>query len=421
MSQPEGSWRLLRQNAPFLRFWLGETASLLGTQVTRLALPLTAVLILHADAAQMGYLAALELAPYLLLSLPIGLWLDRRGNRRHKMMAADLARVLLLLTLPVLYRLGLLGWTPLYLVAGLVGLAEVVFSLAYASIVTTVVPPRQYLVASTLLQGSRALTQFVGPALAGALIQILSAPVALVADAASFVVSALGLATIHPAEPAGAPTAPHDITEGLRFVWTAAPVRLILLGLSTINLFNYMFSALYVLYVTRFLHIHPGTLGVIFSLGAGGAIVGALTASVIGRRMGSGNALALGTALFTTPLMLVPFASGAHLLTLGMLTLAQVISGFGVMVLDINFGSLSLALVPDAVRGRTAGAFTLINYGVRPIGALLGGWLPSIVGLRGTLWIASVCAVSGVLWLLSPMVRRLQEPQGELAQSQAPS
>ncbi len=417
-SQSDGPWHVIRGNAAFRRFWMGETASLLGTQVTRLALPLTAVLILHADAAQMGYLTALELAPYLLLSLPIGFWLDRRGHRRHKMVAADLARALLLLVVPALYLGGGMSWSALYLVAGCVGLAEVVFSLAYASIVVAVVPPSQYLAANTLLQGSRALTQLVGPALAGVLIQMLAAPIALIVDAVSFLASAVGLATIHPPEPPGTPMGPHDITAGLRFVWTTAPIRLMLLGLSTINLFNYMFSALYVLYVTRFLHVHPGTLGVIFSVGAGGTIVGALTASGITRRMGSGNALALGTALFTVPLLLVPLASGAHLVTFGMLTLAEAASGFGVMVLDITFGSLSLALVPDAVRGRTAGAFSLVNYGVRPMGALLGGWLPGIVGLHATLWIATVCAAGGVIWLLSPVVRRLQEPPRELSRGQ---
>ncbi len=283
----DGAGKLLRGNAPFRRFWIGETASLLGSKVTGLALPLTAVLILHATAAQMGYLTALELVPYLILALPVGIWLDRKGHRLHKMMAADLGRTFLLLVIPVLYLFGVIAWAPLYLVVAFIGSLDVIFSLGYPSLVTAVVPPKHYLAANTLVQGSRATVQLIGPALAGALIQLLSAPLALVADAVSFVASFVGLNTIHPIEPLGTPMGTHDLTKGLRFLWESAPVRMMLLGLSTVNLFNYMFVALLILYVTRSLHVRPETLGLILSVGAGGTILGALTASLIVRTLGS--------------------------------------------------------------------------------------------------------------------------------------
>jgi MFS family permease len=368
----------------------------------------------------MGYLTAVELLPYLLLSLPVGVWLDRRGQRRRRMVGADVARVLLLVAIPLSAHRGVLGWTLLYVIAGLVGACQVVFSLAYPSMVTAIVPPKQFLAANTLLQGSRAAAQLVGPALAGFLVQALSAPVALVADAASFAASAVGLATIHPSEPPPVPAQPGDVTEGFRFIWTAPSVRFLLLGLATVNLFNYMFVAQLVLYVTRALHVDAGMLGLIFSVGAAGTVLGALTSGGLSRRLGAGKALALGTALFTVPLMLVPLASGPHPLVLAILMVAEVVSGLGVMMLDINFGSLSLALVPDDVRARAAGAFSLVNYGIRPLGALLGGWLPTALGLRGTLWVATVGASLGVLWLLVPQVRHLTYTAGQSASREMP-
>lgn len=413
MTHPDRPYNLLRRNFWFRRFWLGETASLLGDQVTALALPLTAVLVLHAGAVRMGYLTALGLAPFLVLSLPVGVWLDRKGRRRQKMIAADLARVLLLASVPAFFALGFRNWAPLYLVAVLVGVARVVFSLGYPSMVAAVVPAKQYVAANTWLQGSRAATNMAGPAFAGFLIQWLSAPLALLVDAASFAASALGLASIHPPEPEPAAAQPLSFMEGLRFVWTTPPVRLMLLGLSTVNLFNFMFQALYVLYATRTLHIHPGTLGTIFGIGAGGAVLGALTAPTLSKRLGVGMALIIGTTLFTISLVLVPLAVGTHVVVLGMLMLAEFGSGFGVMVLDISFGSLSLGLVPDDIRARVTGAFSLVNYGIRPIGALLGGWLPGVTGLHGTLWVATAGASCGVFWLLPRVVRQLQQPAAE--------
>ena len=179
---------LLRDPA-FFRFWSGQTVSLFGDQVTLLALPLTAVLVLHAHAAQMGYLVAAELAPNLLFSLHAGAWVDRRGNRRHVMIGTNLGRAALLTTIPVAYALGLLTLTQLYLVAFLVGTLSVFFFVSYSGFFVAVVPRERYVEGNSLLYGSRAFSFVAGPSVGGLLVQLLRAPFAIVADAASFLVS----------------------------------------------------------------------------------------------------------------------------------------------------------------------------------------------------------------------------------------
>ena len=383
----------------------------IGDRITGLALPLTAILLLHARPAEMGYLTAAGLLPFLLLSLPVGVWLDRRGRRRSLMILSDIGRMLLLLSIPAAFITGWLTLIQLYIVVGVVGVMQVVFDLAYPSVVTTVVGPDDYLSASTLLQGSRAVSQLVGPGLAGYLVEVLTAPIALVVDAASFVVSAIGLATMATKQEEPVTLAePKDVTEGLRFVWASAPARLILIALSIANFFNYIFSTLYVLYATRSLHIHPAMLGLIFSVGAIGTALGAIVAAPLARKLGTGNVLAIGVALFTVPLILVPLAGGHRIDIIGFLVIAELGSGFGVMLLDISFASMALSLIPNAIRSRANGAFTFINYGVRPIGALAGGWLPGLVGIHGTLWLATVGACFSGLWLLPKVVRTVREP-----------
>lgn len=414
-------WTLWTTHRTFRRLWTGESLSLLGDRITGLALPLTAVLILHARAATMGYLTAAGLLPFLILALPLGMWIDKRGHYRIVMIAADVARAIALLSISTSYALGWLTTTQLLIVATLMGVFRVAFDVAYPSLVTSIVGPDQYLAANVLLQGSRAASGLVGPGLGGLLVRVITAPLALIADAVSFVVSAIGLTYATPQVVIPRKPSPQDITAGLTFLWGSPPLRFIILALGTVNLFNFMFVALYVLYATRALHINALVLGVLFSVGAVGTALGALTAIRITEAWGSGKALALGVVAFTVPLILVPIASGNMVNAVLLLGLAEIGSGFGVMVLDISLGSLSLALIPDPIRARATGAFTMVNYGIRPIGALLGGWLPHWIGVHDTLWIATVGAVFGSLWLLPKSARSVRTktpgttaPNGEI-------
>jgi MFS family permease len=403
---------LLRENVPFRRFFAGQAVSLVGDQVSMIALPLVGVLVLHAGAAQMGYLTTASLVPNLLFSLHTGAWVDRRGRRRQVMLAADFGRAALLASIPVAYGLGLLTIGQLYVVGFLEGTLSVFFYVAYSTLFVALVPRDRFVEANQLLHGSRALSFVSGPSIGGVLVQVLSAPAALVVDAVSFLASAFSLSRIAPAEPPTEPAERGHLRAGAAYIRRSPIVRASLLGTATINFFNFVFWALVILYANRYLHIQPGALGAIIGVAAIGSVIGSLVTGRIGRRIGIGPAFVLGCFLFPAPLVLVPLAAGPHWLVVGCVLVAEFVSGFGVMVLDITGGSIKAAVVPDRLRARVAGAYMVVNYGVRPLGALAGGLLGAEIGVRSTLWIATIGGVAGVLWLLpSPLMRLRDLPE----------
>jgi MFS family permease len=398
----------------FRRFWLGETVSLFGDQITLIALPLVAVLALDASAPQMGFLTAAALVPNLLFSLHAGAWLDRRGKRRQAMIATALGRAALLATIPLAYVLGVLSFAQLYVVSFLVGTLSVLFFVAYSTLFVSLVPRARYLEANSVLHGSRALSFVGGSSVGGLLVQALSAPGALVADAVSFLASAFSLSSISPVEPPTEEAQRGHVKAGIRYIATSPIVRASLLATATINFFNFMFWALFILYATRALGLRPGLLGLVLGAASVGSVIGSVVAGKLSRRIGIGPAFAVGCVLFPAPLILVPLAGGAEWTILGLLFAAESLSGLGVMILDITAGSIKAALVPDRLRARVSGAYMVVNYGVRPAGSLVGGGLGTWIGLRPTLWIASIGAIAGVLWLLpSPLLRLRELPEVE--------
>ena len=399
---------LLRENVAFRRFWTGQTISLFGDQISLLALPLVAVLVLHAAAAEMGYLTAVGLAPNLLFSLHAGGWADRRESRRRLMVAADIGRAALLVSVPLAYALGVLSLGQLYVVAFGIGALSVLFYVSYNTVFVALLDREDYIAGSSLLNGSRALSLVGGQGLGGALVQALAAPVALLADAASFLASAMFIGRISPVEAAPEPAAPGHRLAGVRFIARTPIMRAALGASATVNFFNFAFFAIFILYATRELGVRPAELGLVLGIGALGGVLGAVMTGRLTRRIGVGPALTIGFILFPAPLMLVPLAAGAQPFVLGLLLLAELGSGLGVMMLDIALGSLLAALVPDRLLARVSGAYMVVNYGMRPLGALAGGSLGALIGLRPTLWIATVGALAGVAWLLPSPVPRLR-------------
>jgi MFS family permease len=400
---------LLRRNRPFRVFWVAESVSLVGDQISFLALPLAAVLTLGAGPAQMGYLTAANLAPSLLFSLHAGAWADRRGQRRRLMIAADLGRAALLASIPAAYALDLLSMAQMYVVAFLVGTLSVLFWVSYNTLFVSLLDRDDYTAGGSLLNGSRAVSFMAGPSIGGLLVQALTAPLAIVADAVSFVASAAFLRGIDPVEAAPDATAHGGVLAGIRFIAHDPIMRASLAATATINLFNFMFFALVILFATRSLHVSPGTLGLVLGAGAVGGLLGSLITGRVQRRIGIGPAFTLGCVLFPAPLVLVPLAGGGRPLVLALLFLAEFGSGIGVMILDITGGVISAALVPDRLRSRVAGAYMVVNYGVRPLGSLAGGLLGSGIGLRPALWVGTVGAIAGALWLLPSPVLSLRE------------
>jgi MFS family permease len=400
---------LLRENASFRRFFLGQSVSLVGDQITTIALPLTAVLALHANAGQMGALTTAYLVPNLIFSLHAGAWVDRRGRRRTVMLGTDVGRAVLIGSIPVAYALGHLTWAQLYVVAFLTGVLSVFFSVAYGAMIQMLVPRKEYVAANSLVHGSRAFSFLAGTSIGGVLVQLLRGPYALAVDAVSFLWSALFLHRMELDEPPGAPPEAGGLTAGARWIRDNPIIRAELLGVATLNFFNFIFFALFVLYATRTLGVNPATLGIVLGAASVGTLSGSFVTARISRRIGVGRAFVAGCFLFPAPLILVPAAGGPKWLVIACLFVSEFTSGIGLMLLDIMAGTISASLIPAALRSRVSGAFNVVNYGVRPLGTAAGGVLGSLIGLRPTLWIATVGALAGLLFIVPSPIMGLRD------------
>jgi predicted MFS family arabinose efflux permease len=335
------------------------------------------------------------------------------------MIAADLGRALLVGTIPLAYALDVLTLVQVYAVAFLAGSLAVLFDLSYPTLFVSLAPRERYLEGNSLIHGSRSFSYVAGPSLGGLLVQAFSAPFAVLADAVSFLVSALFLGRVRaeeaPIEHEGESGLRDRVAVGLRFIGGDPIFRPTLVSVATLNFFNYAFSALFVLYATRSLRVEPGTLGLVLGAGAVGGILGAVFAGRLGTAIGVGRAFLVGCVLFPAPLVLVPLAEGPHALVLGMLFAAEFLSGLGVMILDINAGSIMFALTQTACARGRPGRSTSSTGGSRPLGSLAGGALGAWIGVRPTLWVATIGAVTGAVWLLPSPVRGLRELPEEAA------
>src|SRR5262245_28350826 len=323
----------------------------------------------------MGALLTAALVPNLIFALHAGAWVDRRGRRRQVMIATDIGRCVLIATIPLAFAFSELTWPHLYVVAFLTGTLDVFFYVAYGAFFQVIVPREDYVSANSLIHGSRAFSFLAGNTLGGILVQLFQGPYALAVDAASFAWSALFLGRIDAEEPPGVPHESGGLTAGARWIRNNAIIRAELLGVATLNLFNFMFFAQFVLYATRYLDVKPAVLGIVLGVASVGTLSGSFVTGRISRRIGIGPTFLLGCFLFPAPLILIPAAGGPHALVLIFLFVAEFTSGVGLMLLDIMAGTISAGTVPPPLRSRVSGAFMVVNNGVRPIGTALGGVL----------------------------------------------
>src|ERR1700722_17116265 len=262
---------LLRDRV-FRRYWGASTVSMFGDQVSSVAVPLTAVLVLHARAYEMGCLTALQWLPSLLFGTHAGAWVDRQRKRRNAMILADLGRAAAFATIPLCFALHVLTLVQMCVVTFVAGSPPGLFTVSDGTLFMSIVEPEEYVDGQSLIYGSRALSFLGGPSVGGLLVQALSGPYAIVADALSFIGSALQLGAIRPAEPPPA-DAEDGVTVGLRFIARSPIVRASLTGVAVVNFFNLMFEALFMLYAVRSLGVSPGILGAVIGAGAIGGIL----------------------------------------------------------------------------------------------------------------------------------------------------
>jgi MFS family permease len=392
----------------FRTFWSGQTVSEFGDRITELALPLIAVTLLDASPSQVGFLTAAVWLPNI-ASLFIGTWVDHRRDKRTLMIAADLARTVLLLTLPAAYWLDLLTLGQLYAIALLAGTAHVLFNTAYASFFVRLVERDQFLEANSKLSATRSISFMGGPAVGGVLVQWLTAPVAIVVDALSFAFSAIQISRLK--------TTPTEIDEaqeqlltraraGMRYLLEHPYLRRSLACATTLNFFNLISMALLVLFASRNLGLSAGTIGLAFGIGASGGLLGAIAAAPLSRIFGAGRVIAAGAAIFPGSIAIAALADGPVWMRAAALAAAEFVGAFAVMCFDVPLNSLQAAVTHDHMRSRVTGAFSSINYGVRPLGAVVGGFLGTWIGVRETLLVSAAGGLLSVLWLIrSPIIR----------------
>jgi MFS family permease len=396
----------------FTLLWAGQTISQFGSQISTVAVPLIAVITLHASAAQMGLLGALGRAPFLLY-LVAGVWVDR-ARRRPVLIGTDLARGLVLLAVPAAALAGALRIEVLYAVVFLVMTLQVWFDIAYMAYLPSILERERLIDGNVRLESSRSAAQVAGPGLGGLLVQALSAPLAVVADAASFVASALFLSGIRtperpPTAAAGARRSLRaEIVEGLRFVLGHRLLRPLAVAVGVGNLFWAMQLAVYVLFLNRGLGVPPALLGLILGAAGPGALAGSLLAGRLLRRLGLGTTVIGGLTLFGLGAALVPLAPRALPVAVPLLMLAALAMALAFQVTSINVLSLRQAVTPARLQGRVNATFRFVGLGSSPLGALVGGALGGPLGLRPTLAVAALGLLAAPpLVALSP-VRRLR-------------
>jgi MFS family permease len=404
----------LWRNRDFLRFWSAQTISQLGSNVTLLALPLAAILVLDASAFEVAALAAVEWVPWILFSLPAGAWVDRLP-RRPVLIATDLARAAALVSIPLAYAADALTLGHLFAVGFLVGSLSVFFEVAYVAYLPSLVERGQLGEGNAKLEASRSGAQIAGPGLAGALIDLLTAPVAILADAISFVVSALFLGAVRRPEEvqprADGTRLTSEIVEGIRFVLGHPYMRSGMAAIAPANFFWNLASAIFLVYAVRTLGLTAATIGLVFMLGNIGVLAGALLATRIAARFGIGPTIVASGFFLGAPLLLLPAAPAEYAVPL--FVAAFLVAGFAGVVMNVVGISLFQATTPDRLQGRATASRRLVNFGAAPLGSLAGGGLAATIGLRETLWVGAVGASLTFLpLLLSPVrsVRELPEP-----------
>ncbi|MEV5705282.1 MFS transporter [Actinoallomurus sp. NPDC052274] len=397
---------VLMRHPAFRRFWTAQTISYLGDQVTVVALPLVAVLTLGSSALETGLLTAAGTAPNLLFSLHAGAFADRYGRHRALMVCADLARAALLATVPLAFWFGALSLLHLYVVAFLAGTLAVLFNVSAAGLFAAVVPRDSYVQGNSLIRGSYSFSWVAGPSAAGVLIQVMSAPLALIVDTVSFIGSALLLRSIPPADPVDRMASGSGVRDGLAFV-RRTPALLAKFAAETgLSFFHSVYFALVMVFATHALGLPAGLIGLALGVGSCGALLGSAVAGGTSRRIGLGRSYVLGALLYPAALALVPLTTTREWAAVTLLALAQFGGGFGLMLCDIGGNAIQQALTPDRLRSRVHGAYLTFNAGARPLGALAGGVLGARVGLRPTLWLAVLGGVASVVpLLLSPLFR----------------
>ena len=405
----------LWRQGDFVKLWTGQTISQFGDEITELAIPFVAIVTLGADALQMGILGVVRFLPWIAFTLPAGVWVDRM-RRRPILIGADLARAVVLASIPIAFLAGWLTMPQVYVVAFLAGTLEVFFDVAYQSYLPSLVERDELVEGNSKLELSRAGSSVIGPTVAGFLIELVRAPFAIVFDAISYLGAALFVGLIRRPE-AGPP--PHDPADGRRpsmwqearaglsYVRDSPYLRNIAACTGTFNLFGNIGQVVMLLYIVQVLELSPGMIGIIFAIGNIGVLLGALTGGRLAKAFGTGPVIIATAMLGGVALLLIPLAPVDD--PFWFLVVGGIIGGFSTVVYNVNQVGLRQAITPDRMLGRMNATMRLIVWGTIPIGAMVGGLLGTLIGLQAALWVSATGAFLSFLPVFFSPVRTLRE------------
>ena len=402
-----GLWR----HRDFLKLWSAQTVSQFGTQISQVALPLVAVIELKASAFQVAALGTVEFLPFLLFTLPAGVWVDRLA-RRPILVISDLGRACALGSIPLAAALGHLTLAQLYVAGFVTGTLTVFFDVAYQSYLPSLVERSRLVDGNSKLEVSRSAAQIGGPAMAGVLVRAFTAPYAVLADAVSYIwsssfVFAIRKPEVVPERTAESPSLRRELVDGVRYVLGHRYWRGITMSTATFNFFNNVAFAILIVYLVRRLHMSPLKIGVTFALASAGALAGAFFAGRIGTRLGIGRTILLGSIVAGLPLVLVPLAPRS--LAVPFIVVAFALVEFGIVLYNVSGISLTQALTPERLLGRVNASRRFVVWGTIPLGSLVSGALASTIGLRPTMFVGAIgCTLASVPIALSP-VRHVRE------------
>ena len=414
---PRGS---LNRNPDFLRLWGAEGVSQLGSQITAIALPLVAATTLQATPLEFGVLAAASWLPYLVFGLAAGVWVDRL-RRKPVMVATDVLRAAALLAVPAAAATGRMSVAVLVATAFVVGSLTVFFNVAYVAYLPTLVGRSGLVEGNAKLEATASAAQIVGPAMAGTLIGAVSAPFALLFNAATFVLSALGIGAIRAPEPPPVPAGERlgwrrEVGDGLRVVAGNPTLRALTLVDATVSVGGFAFLAIYILYMVENLRLSADQIGFVLATGGAGALIGAWGAGRLRTRLGIGPAIVLSMLAFGLTGLLVPLAVLAPRFALPLVVASEFLQWAAIVAHAVNAVSLRQAIAPERMQGRVNGTMRFVSNGLKPVGSLAGGVLGGVIGLPLTLVVGEVGMLLAVGWYLTSPVwatRDLPEPLEE--------
>ena len=400
---PENTGRSLWRDGNFLTMWSGQALAQLGSQIAELAIPTLAVILLNASELEVGFLNASAVAAFLLVGLPAGAWVDRM-RKRHVMIVADGVRALALAVLPLLWFLGSLEMWHMFVVAAIVGIANVFFDVSYQSLVPSLVPAHQIAEANGKLESTAQVAGIAGPAVGGWLVGVLTAPFAILATVGTYVLGLIALLftkdTEHLEPRLEKGSLASDIGEGLRWVFGNRYLKRIVATTAVSNFFSTLSFTLLPIFILRELGLSVANLGLIFSLAAVGGLLGAMSVKFVIAKLGEAPAIPISAIGFSLTALLLPVAAMVPSVAFALLIVQGFIASFTVLVYNITQVTFRQRITPRHLLGRMNASIRFVVWGVMPISALLAGFLGDQFGVVFTMWVGAVGQVVSALFVI---------------------